>query len=121
MANTEIICIICPVGCAMEVSGDRSSEYVVTGNKCKKGHAYAVRELTNPTRILTSTVKVGSGAHKRLPVRTREAIPKGKIFDCMRLIDAVVVRPPVEIGEVVIADLLGTGVDLIASKSIDAD
>jgi CxxC motif-containing protein len=105
----------------MTASGDRSSGYVVTGNKCKKGYTYAVRELTNPTRILTSTVKVGSGAHKRLPVRTKEAIPKGRLFDCMRLIDTVVVRPPVRIGEVILADLLGTGVDLIASKSIEAD
>jgi CxxC motif-containing protein len=105
----------------MEVREDQSSEYVVTGNKCKKGYTYAVRELTNPTRILTSTVLVESCAQKRLPVRTKEAIPKGKIFDCMRAINSVVVKPPIKISQVIIPDLLGTGVDLIASKSIDAD
>ena len=121
MANKEIICIICPVGCAMKVRCDQSSEYIVTGNKCKKGHTYAIRELTNPTRILTSTVKVMSCKQKRLPVRTREAIPKNKIFDSMRVIDSVVVKPPIRISEAIIRNLLGTGVDLIASKSIDAD
>ncbi len=121
MGNKEIICIICPVGCAMEVGADQTSEYVVTGNKCRKGHTYAIRELTNPTRILTSTVRVAGCAQKRLPVRTKEAIPKGRIFDCMRLINSVVVKPPVRISEVIIPDVLGTGVDVIASKSIDAE
>ena len=118
----EIICIICPVGCRMTAVRDSSSPsgFMVSGNECKKGEAYAIKELTDPTRVLTTTVKINLGIYKRLPVRISGPIPKDKIFPCMKVINKVEVHAPVKIGSVVIENILETGCDLIASRSMKA-
>lgn len=114
---TEMICIVCPKGCHLKV--DEENDYKVTGATCEKGVEYGKVELLNPTRVLTSTVKLEGGAIRRCPVRTNGAIPKGKIFEAMDEINAVTLTAPVKIGQVVIPDLLGTGIDLIATRNID--
>jgi CxxC motif-containing protein len=116
----NLVCIVCPVGCRLEVTepeGD-NTEWTVTGNKCKRGEAYGKKELVNPTRVLPTTVKINNGFLNRLPVRTNGAIPKGKIFEAMEAINDVVVEAPVKMGDVIIENLLGTGVDVIASRSM---
>ncbi len=76
------------------------------------------KEVTNPTRIVTSTVKVEGGNAAMVSVKTKEDIPKGKIFDCVRALKDVTVKAPVHIGDVVLADVAGTGVDMVATKAV---
>lgn len=119
MIKKEMICIVCPIGCQLEVEGDEnSSDFKVTGNQCKRGVEYAIKEITNPTRILTSTVKIRNAHLNRLPVRTNKPIPKDKIFDCMKEINKVVVTAPIKVGDVVIKNILGTGADVVASRDM---
>jgi len=114
----KMICINCPMGCRMEVTKEEKGEITVTGNTCSRGKEYAVKELTAPTRILTTTVIVNSNTYCRLPVRTKEGIPKDKIFEAMKVLNNIAVDAPVLLGEVIVKDILGTGVDVIASRNI---
>lgn len=113
-----LICVSCPMGCHLEITIPEAGEWVITGNQCQRGIVYAKAELTNPVRVLTSTVVVNNGFLKRLPVRTSDAIPKPLLFEAMAALNKVELDAPVKIGDVIIADLLGTGVDLIASRSM---
>ena len=90
----------------------------VTGNTCLRGKTYAEKEVTNPTRIVTSSVRVNGADIARVSVKTASDIPKGKIFDCMKEISAVQVNAPVSIGDVVIENCAGTGVAVIATKNV---
>lgn len=112
----ELICIVCPSGCHITVGDDGT----VTGNTRKRGEAYARKEATHPTRVLTTTVRLESAVLRRLPVKTREDIPKEKLFDAMRALDGVTVRAPVRRGDVVLRDVCATGVDVIACRDVNA-
>lgn len=117
----EIICIVCPKGCHLMV--DEENDFAVTGSACEKGIDYGRNELQNPVRVLTSTVCVSGCSEEdsdivRCPVRTDGSIPKGLMFDAMKQIDAVKLTAPVEVGDVVIPDILGTGVDIIATRTV---
>lgn len=118
MEKRNLICIGCPMGCALEVTLDGGEVLSVTGNTCPNGDQYARKEVTNPTRIVTSSVRVsGSSANvKTVSCKTRHDIPKEKIFDVIRDIKDVVVPCPVHIGDVVKANVAGTGVDMVATK-----
>lgn len=120
MEKRELTCIGCPLGCALRVESEGTEVIRVTGNTCKRGDTYARKEVTNPTRIVTSTVKVDGGIMTTVSVKTREDIPKGKIFDCIAELKNVSVRAPVHIGDVILADAAGTGVDIIATKNVEA-
>ncbi|MDY0345083.1 MAG: DUF1667 domain-containing protein [Bacilli bacterium] len=111
----ELICIICPRGCRLKVDDNLN----VTGNLCPRGIIYAKTEMTNPTRVITSTVKINSKNAVRLSVKTAQAVPKAKMFDCMRELDKVMVEAPIHIGDVVIHNICETGVDVIATKDIE--
>ena len=87
----------------------------VTGNTCKRGELYAVKEVTAPARTVTSTVRVLNGERPVVAVRTKTDIPKGKIFDCMKAINAAEITAPVHIGDIVIENVCGTGVNVVAS------
>lgn len=89
----------------------------VSGNTCPRGDAYARKEVTNPTRIVTSTVKVEGGSVGMVSVKTKEDIPKDKIFDCVRALKDITVKAPIRIGDVILADAAGTGVDVVATKN----
>ncbi|MBQ9512300.1 MAG: DUF1667 domain-containing protein [Lachnospiraceae bacterium] len=118
MEKRELICIGCPMGCMLEVTLDNGDVVSVEGNTCKMGDTYARKEVTNPTRIVTSTVVVDGGTSTRLPVKTACDVPKSAIFDVMEQINRTHVNSPVKIGEVVIANTAGTGVDVIATRSV---
>ncbi len=111
----KIICITCPKGCHLTVD---EVTYEVTGNGCPRGAVYGKNELTAPVRVLTSTVNVSGGEISRCPVRTAAPIPKGKLFDIMEEVRRVTLTAPVKIGDVVIENVCGTGVDLIATRNI---
>ena len=115
----ELICIVCPNGCHLQV--DEENGYAVTGNRCPRGIAYGKTELQNPTRVLTSTVCIAGGTHRRIPVKTDRPIPKGKMFEAMAALDAVRLTAPVEPGQVVLADVAGTGADVITSRGMEKE
>lgn len=120
MEKRELICIGCPMGCPVTVELDGGEIASVTGYTCKRGDVYARKEVTNPTRIVTSTVKVAGGAADMVSVKTRDDVPKGKIFECVQALKGVTIQAPVHIGDVVVANVAGTGVDIIATKGVEA-
>ena len=120
MEEKNLICINCPLGCPLTVTMEGGEVKTVTGNTCPRGEAYAKKELTNPTRIVTSTVKVKGGVLAMASVKTANDIPKGKIFDCVKAIQDIELEAPVTIGQVVLADVCGTGVDIVATKNVPA-
>ena len=119
MEERKLTCIGCPMGCALTVLMDGGTVLSVTGNTCKRGDIYARKEVTNPTRIVTSTVRVLGGSAAMVSVKTKEDIPKGKIFDCVRALQDICVEAPVHIGDVIAADVAATGVDVIATKNVE--
>ena len=114
----EMICIVCPVGCRLQVDERPDGEIIVMGNGCNRGVPYAKKELTNPTRVITSTVKIKGGIHKRLPVKTSTDIPKGMNFDIMKELEAIEVTAPIKVGTVLIKNDLGTGADIVATRDM---
>ena len=116
MEKRELICINCPLGCIVTVEMDGQEVVSVTGNTCPRGDAYARKEVTNPTRIVTSTVKVEGGKAYMVSVKTKSDIPKDKIFDCVKALKGITVQAPVHIGDVIVANVAGTGVDMVATK-----
>lgn len=114
----ELICISCPMGCHLKVDVDNKT---VTGNTCKRGEIYGLNEVTNPVRVVTSTVKVNGGELPVVPVKTAGAIPKKLNFECMKIINETTVNAPVKMGEVLIKDVLGTGIDVVASRDIECN
>lgn len=118
MEERNLICIGCPMGCPLTVSMEQGKVIHVTGNTCKRGDVYARKEVTDPTRIVTTTVKVTGGTEAMVSVKTKTDIPKGKIFECVRDLKDVCIKAPVHIGDVVLENVAGTGVEVIATKNI---
>ena len=118
MEKRNLICIGCPMGCPLVVTMDHGEVASVEGNTCKRGTVYGKKEVTNPTRIVTSTVRVTGGSIPMVSVKTREDIPKEKIFDCVKALKEIEVAAPVNIGDVVLRDVAGTGVDVVATKNV---
>ena len=111
----ELTCIVCPRGCRLKVDDDMN----VTGNACPRGKIYAINELTNPTRIVTSSIRVSNRQNTLVSVKTDNPIPKGKMFEVMQEIDKLVVAAPTRIGQVVLANVLGTDSNIVITKDID--
>lgn len=122
MSNKELTCIGCPMGCQLSVDLDDKNNTVlsVTGNNCKIGENYAKKELTNPTRIVTSSIQVDGGDLPMVSVKTEEDIPKGEIFNIMKEIHETNVQAPVKIGDILIKNVAGTNVNIIATRDIKA-
>ena len=113
---TELICIVCPKGCHLKV--DEANDYTVTGNSCSRGEEYGKSEIKNPLRVVTSTVRISGGLHRRCPVKTDRAIPKALIFRAVRLLDQVDLKSPVKSGQIVMKNILGTGVNFISTRNM---
>lgn len=118
MKNQELICIGCPLGCLLSVTTDQGSVIKIAGNTCIKGEIYAKKEMTDPRRIVTSTVSVSGGRANVVSVKTKEDIPKDKIMECMKEINQTVVHAPVKIGDVIIKNVAGTNIAVIATKEV---
>lgn len=114
----NLTCIGCPLGCALTVEMENGEVVSVSGNTCKRGDDYARKEVTHPTRIVTSTVAVTGGDIAMVSVKTQNDIPKEKIMEIMKSIEDIRVEAPVHIGDVILADAAGTGVNIIATKDI---
>ena len=111
----ELICIVCPRGCHLTVDTELEK---VTGNTCKRGEIYGLNEVKNPTSIVTSAVKIDGCDNIVVPVKTEEPIPKGMIFDVMKEINKASVKLPIKVGDVIIEDVLGTGVSIVSAKTV---
>ncbi len=113
----NIICVACPMGCGITVDLSDSGEILsVTGNTCKRGDAYARSECTNPVRSLATTVKVDGGIHNVVPCKSAGPLPKGMIMDCMKAVNAAEVKAPVKLGDILIENICGTGVNIVATN-----
>lgn len=117
MGERNLTCIGCPLGCALKVTID-GENVTVTGNTCKRGADYGAKEVTHPTRIVTSTVCVKNGTIPMVSVKTAQDIPKEKIMDVMDCINRITVEAPVHIGDVLLSDVAATGVDIVATKNV---
>lgn len=113
----DMTCIVCPMGCFLEVEIEDGS-YTITGNRCKRGEEYAIKELISPMRVLTSTVRLKNSYIKKLPVRTDGVIPKSLMFECVKLLKTIEVEAPVKMGDIIFPNILNTGVNVISSRSI---
>ena len=119
MNNRKFTCIMCPLGCEVTVKSDESGSITeVIGNKCQKGEKYAGDEFARPMRVLTSTVSIDGAKFSRLPVRTSSTIPKDRIFKCMDEVEKVKIKAPVKAGEIILKDIFGLNVDLIATRGL---
>ena len=118
MEIRNLTCIGCPMGCPLTVKLEDTEVISIEGNSCKRGAVYGKKEVTNPTRIVTTTVRVSGGAETVVSVKTKEDIPKGKIFECVKALKTVEVPAPVHIGDVLLEDVAGTGVDIVATKNV---
>ena len=118
MEKRELTCIGCPMGCALTVELDGGAVVSVRGNTFPRGDAYARKEVTAPTRIVTTTVRVTGGKLAAVSCKTRSDIPKGKIFDVVRALKTVEIPAPVTIGQVLLPNAARTGVDVIATKNV---
>ena len=118
MERIELTCINCPLGCTVTVERDGDTITSVTGHSCPRGEAYARKEVTAPTRIVTSTVRVTGGSRERVACKTASDIPKDKITAVMSDINAAAVKAPIHIGDVLIPDAAGTGVPIVATANI---
>ncbi len=114
----EIICTVCPRGCHILAEGDGKNVTLLDGYGCKRGITYATAEYSNPVRILTTTVRVGGATNELLPVRSDAPIPMGKLFECMSVIKTVTAQAPIKRYDVIVENVCGTGVNIVATKDI---
>lgn len=119
MEVKNLTCINCPMGCPLTVEIEAGQVVRVSGNTCKRGDVYARKEVTNPTRIVTSTVRVMHGKLDVVSVKTKEDIPKEKIFACVRALKSVQVEAPIHMGDVIVKNVADTGVDVTATKNVE--
>lgn len=117
MEKRELVCINCPMGCMLTAVKEDDGSVTVTGNTCPRGEEYGRTELTDPRRNITSVVPVKGHRDVVISVKTAAPIPKGKIMECMKELKKVEAVPPVSIGDVLLSDVAGTGVDVIATKN----
>lgn len=117
MSEQEITCISCPVGCRMQAAVENGEVSQVTGNACKRGEVYARQESLRPERMVTAVAPV-KGSAVPVSLKTERPIPKDKIADCMRDIQNLKLRLPILMGEVLLEDVAGTGVKLVATRSL---
>ena len=118
LMEKHLTCIGCPLGCQITVLLDGNEIMNISGNTCKKGEEYARREITAPVRTVTTTVRVTGGASPVVSVKTKTDIPKEKIFESIACLKNISVEAPVHIGDTILRDIAGTGIDIVATKDI---
>ena len=114
----EITCIVCPLGCKILLKKTRCQVEVLSGNKCKQGIDYAINEALDPRRMLTTSVLVENGEWALVSVKSSDPVQKDKVFAVLREIRKIKVKAPVKAGDIIIKNVIGTGIDILATKSI---
>lgn len=118
MEKKHFTCIVCPIGCEIDVKLNNGKVISVSGNKCPRGKEFVLQEIKNPLRVLTTTVRIENGEYAMLPVRTDSPVPKSKIFDIMKEISLIKAKAPVKMYDVIAKDICGTGANVIATRSM---
>lgn len=119
VTTATYLCIGCPLGCRLEVDEDTAGAIVeIRGFSCKRGKEYAAQEHTAPQRLVTTTVRVLGGLYPRLPVKTNAPVPKGLVMEVCRALRQVTVEAPVQMGDVIVADIVQTGTDVVATRDL---
>ena len=113
--NKTLTCIVCPIGCSLTI--DEAGR--VTGNHCRRGEEFAKTETKNPTRVVTTTIGIEGAIHRRLPVVSSRPVPKSKVMDFVHEVQRLKVSAPINCGDILLTNVLGLGIDLIASRSFD--
>ncbi|MBR4858514.1 MAG: DUF1667 domain-containing protein [Clostridia bacterium] len=117
----NIICVACPMGCGVTVDiADNGEILSVTGNTCKRGDTYARAECTHPVRSLATTVKINGGIYNVVPCKSAGSLPKEKIAECMKVINSVQIDAPVKLGDVLVENILDTGINIVATNHCPA-
>ena len=120
MEKRELTCINCPMGCRITVTMEGDNIISVEGNTCKRGHLYACNEVKSPVRTVTTTIKVIGGESDRVSCKTKDPVPKDKIFEVMDAINKASAKAPIAIGDVLIEDCVGTGIPVVATKAVNS-
>jgi len=113
-----LTCIVCPTGCQIDV-WEEDGEIKISGNGCKRGYDYALSEYKAPKRILTTTVRVKNGLLPVIPVRSNVPVPKEKLFDSMAIVNKTIVKAPIKMGDILIKNILGLDINIIASRDLE--
>lgn len=116
----EFICVTCPVGCTIQATVEGQELIALQGQSCQRGEAFVREELTNPRRMFTTTVRVRGGKLPLVPVRSSAPLPKGLLMEVAKALRTVELTAPVAQHQVVLANVLGTGVDIITSRPVEA-
>ena len=116
--DTELICIVCPIGCHMTVDRTGGDTVKVQGNRCRRGQAYAEEEFSNPRRVVTATASIRGGISPRLPVRSSSPVPVDRVAAFLAEVYRLQLESPVRRGDVIAENLADTGVHLLASMSV---
>ncbi|WP_132996001.1 DUF1667 domain-containing protein [Sporanaerobacter acetigenes] len=114
----KVKCKACPIGCELIITKNESSStgYTVEGNNCNSGREFGIKEVTEPSRILTGRVILKDGVLNRLPVKTTGIVPRDKIDECMKIINSTEVTAPIKKGDIIIKNILGLGIDIVAAR-----
>lgn len=115
--SKNINCIICPLGCEIHIK-ERNNKYLFSGNLCSKGEDYAIKEIKNPVRLVTTTIIVNNGQNKLLPVRSETGIKKDLMVKCILILSKLKVDAPIKHGDIIYRNILDTGINIIASRDI---
>lgn len=118
--NREFICVTCPVGCTIEAVIEGGELLELKGNACRRGIAFVQEEISNPRRMLTTTVQVDGGKLPLVPVHSSQPLPRPLLLEAAAALRRVRVSAPVTTGQVIVRDILGTGVDMQASRPVPA-
>ncbi len=114
----NLICIVCPAGCQLCAEKSENGEITVSGNKCPRGASYGAKELTNPERTVTAVMNSDSQEMPYIPVRTDKALPKNLINSLLTVIYTKELKVPVKRGDLIVSDFAGSGVNLVASRTV---
>lgn len=119
MEKCHLTCIVCPMGCPLTADIENGQVVKIEGQTCKRGEAYARTEITDPRRTLTTTIRTADGG--RVPVKSSAPLPKGLLVDCMKQINAAEAKLTVKAGDVLIANIFSTGIDIVATDGYSSN
>ncbi len=113
----KVTCIVCPLGCSIDIKTENNEIIQISGNDCKRGIDFAKAEFYNPQRMVTTMVSLNYGEFPFLPVISESEIPKKNLKDCIQLLQSLIVKAPIKMGDIIIENILGTGINIIAAKT----
>lgn len=116
----KLICTVCPQGCEIIAERDKNRQWHIEGNRCRRGKEFALQEMINPTRVLTTSVWVEGGDHKLVSVKTDKAIPRDAIRSAMEEVSKIKVRAPIKLGDIIIDNIAGTDANIVATRNVRA-